>query len=433
MDILTQLKKQAEQVEVLSMQNEKTTVEYEANQLKTCTVAESKGTAVRVIRKGQLGFAASTDDTAMDKLAANALESAVYGDKASFSFPDAQPAPIVRTFDKAVADLPIARLVEIGKEILDLILPVEPNLRCNIGLERSLVSASIRNQKGLDVSFKTSPLSLGVDIERIEGDDVLILYDQFGTTIWEKDYLDFARRLVEKLKKARTITSIKPGKMPVLFAPTGTLALGLPLSQGLNGKEVYKGTSPMAGKIGEKLFNEKVTIIDDGTIDGKFASASYDDEGVPHRRNMLIEKGVLKSFIYDLKTAAKSGVETTGNASRGLFNPPEPSFTNLVIQPGETPLKDILASIDKGILVEDLLGIGQGNIISGAFSNPLALAFKVEKGEIVGRVKDLSIAGNIYDLLKNVAAVSKEAQWVYSTFYAPYILIPEMNVAGKSQ
>jgi PmbA protein len=189
----------------------------------------------------------------------------------------------------------------------------------------------------------------------------------------------------------------------------------------------------MAGKIGEKLFDEKVTIIDDGTIDGKFASASYDDEGVPRRRNMLIEKGVLKSFIYDLKAAAQSGVESTGNASRGLFNPPEPSFTNFVIQPGETPLKDILASIDEGIIVEELLGIGQGNIISGAFSNPLALAFKVEKGEIVGRVKDLSIAGNIYDLLKNVSAVSKEAQWVYNTFYTPYVLIPEMNVAGKSQ
>ena len=77
-------------------------------------------------------------------------------------------------------------------------------------------------------------------------------------------------------------------------------------------------------------------------------------------------------------------------------------------------------------------GLGQGNTISGAFSNPLALAFKIENGEIVGRVKDLSIAGNIYDLLKDVAAVSKEAQWVYSTFYAPYILIPEMNVAGKA-
>jgi PmbA protein len=208
--------------------------------------------------------------------------------------------------------------------------------------------------------------------------------------------------------------------------------LGLPLSQGLNGKEVYKGTSPLARKVGEKLFDEKITVVDDGTIDGKFASASYDDEGMPHQRNVLVENGVLKSFIYDLKTAAQSGVKSTGNASRGLFNPPEPSNTNFIIQPGETSLKDMLSSIDEGILVEDVLGLGQGNIISGAFSNPLALAFKIEKGEIVGRVKDMSIAGNIYDLLKNVGAVSKEAAWVYSTFYAPYILIPEMNVAGKN-
>ncbi len=431
MDILTLLKKQAEQVEVLSLVNEKTTVEYEANHLKTCTVAETKGTAVRVIRKGQLGFAASSDSSAMDKLAANALESAAYGDKAPFSFPEPRPGPIVRTFDKAVADLPIARLVEIGREMLDLILPVEAEARCNISMERSLFSASIRNQKGLDVSFETSPLSISLEIDRIDADDVLILFDQVGTTVWQDNYLDLTRRLVENLKKARTITSIKPGKMPVLFAPTGMLAIGMPLSQGLNGKDVYKGTSPMAGKIGERLFNEKITISDDGTLDGKFASASYDDEGVPRRRNLLIEKGVLKGFIYDLKTAAQSGVESTGNASRSLFNPPVPSFSNLVIQPGETPLEDILAGIDEGILVENVLGLGQGNTISGAFSNPLALAFKIEKGEIIGRVKDLSIAGNIYDLLKDITAVSKEAQWVYSTFYAPYVLVPEMNVAGK--
>ena len=432
MDILTSLKKQAEQVEVLDLQNEKTTVEYEANQLKTCTVAETKGAAVRVIRKGKLGFAASTDSTIPDKLAANALESAAYGDEASFSFPDPQPAPEVRTFDQTVADLPIQRLVDVGKEILDLVLPVEPNARCNIGLERSVASARIRNQKGLDISYRTSPLSLGLEIDRIEGDDVLILYDQFGTTLWEADYLDFARRLVEQLKMARTLITMKPGKMPVLFSPTGALALVLPLTQGLNGKEVYKGTSPLKGRIGEKLFDDKISIVDDGTVDGKFASASYDDEGVPHRRNILIDQGTLKSFVYDLKTAGQSGVASTGNASRGLFFPPDPSFTNLFVQPGQTALKDILAGIKEGILVENLLGLGQGNLISGAFSNPLALAFKIENGEIVGRVKDLSIAGNVYDLLKDVAAVSTESRWVYNTFNAPYILIPEMNVAGKS-
>jgi PmbA protein len=432
MDILNQLKKESEQVEVVALQSEKTTVEYEANQLKTCTITETKGTAVRVIRKGRLGFAASSDEKAMDKLAVNALESATYGDQALFSFPDIQPASTVRTFDETIADLSIPRLVEMGREILDLVLPVEPEARCNISLERNLVSATIRNQTGLDISFKTSPLALGVEIDCIKGDDILILYDQLGTTLWEEAYLDFARRLVQKLEQARRITTIRPGKMPVLFAPAGTLALGLPLSMGLNGKEVHKGTSPMKGRIGEKLFDEKITLLDDGTMDGKFASAAYDDEGVPHRRNILVDKGVLKGFIYDLNTAAKSGQASTGNASRSLFNPPEPALTNFVIQPGETALKDILRGIDQGIMVEDLLGIGQGNIISGAFSNPLALAFKVEKGEIVGRVKDLSIAGNIYDLLKNVAAISRETQWVYNTFHAPYILIPEMNVAGKA-
>jgi PmbA protein len=432
MDILTELGKESEQVEVVDLQSEKTTVEYEANSLKTCTITETKGTAVRVIRKGRLGFAASSDEKAMEKLAVNALESASYGDKALFSFPDIQPAPAVSTFDQAIADLSIPRLVEMGSEILDLVLRVEPEARCNISVERNLVSATIRNQTGLDISFRTSPLALGFEIDRIEGDDILILYDTFGTSLWKDTYLDFARRLVQKLEQARTITTLQPGKMPVLFAPNGTLALGLPLSRGLNGKEVLKGTSPMKGKIGEKLFDEKITLLDDGTIDGKFASAAYDDEGVPHRRNVLVEKGVLNGFIYDLKTAAKSGVDSTGNAARSLFNPPEPALTNFVIQPGETALKDILGGIDQGILVDDLLGLGQGNIISGAFSNPLALAFKIEKGEIVGRVKDLSIAGNIYDLLKNVAAISKETQWVYNTFHAPYILIPEMNVAGNA-
>jgi len=431
MDILTQLKKQAEQVEILELENEKTTVDYEANQLKTCTVAETRGTAVRVVRKGRLGFAASTDEAARDKLAANALESATYGDRVEFSFPGPQPGPAVRTFDRTVAELPIPRLVEIGREILDLVLPVEPEARCNISLERSVANASIHNQAGLDVSFQTSPLSLGVEIDRISGDDVLIIYDQLGTTLWDAAYLDFAHRLVEQLKLARTLTTIKPGRMPVLFSPAGSLALALPLSQGLNGREVFKGASPLTGKIGEKLFDNKITVIDDGTIDGKFASASYDDEGVPRRRNVLVEQGVLKGFLYDLKTAAQAGVASTGSASRGLFAPPAPALTNFQIQPGETPLKDILAGINEGILVEALLGMGQGNIISGAFSNPLALAYKIEKGEIVGRVKDLSIAGNIYELLKNVGAVSREAQWVFGTFQAPYILIPEMNVAGK--
>jgi PmbA protein len=429
-DIIKQLEKQAEQYEVLRTRNEETSVVYEANKLKTSTVAETSGIAVRVMSKGKLGFAASTDGAAVDKLVSNALESASFGEEVPLTFPRQQSANPVKTYDPVVANLPISRLVDMGKEILDLVLTAEPDVRCSVYLSRSIQSDSICNQTGLDISFQRSPLSIVVEVDRIVGDDILIMYDGQATTVWEDDYLTFVRNLLDKLRLAHKVVPTQGGNMPVLFSPYGTLALTIPLNEGVNGKNVYKGTSPMKGKVGEYLFDAKISLVDDGTLDGKFSSAPYDDEGVPRRRNVLVERGKLNGFLYDLKTAAQYGVESTGSASRSLFNVPQPAATNFIIQPGETGLKDMMKGLDEGIMVESLLGLGQGNVISGAFSNPLSLAFKIVKGEVVGRVKNLSISGNVYSLLKNVAAVSKEAQWVYGTFYAPYVLIPEMNVVG---
>ena len=258
-----------------------------------------------------------------------------------------------------------------------------------------------------------------------------MLFDTFGTTTWKDDYMASAHALAEKLHLAKRSATVKSGRMPVIFSPTGALVLALPMLPAINGKNVYKGISPMRDKLGEKLFDEKLTVIDDPTINGKFASAAYDDEGVPHQRTPLIENGVLNSFIYDLKTAAQSGAQSTGNGSRGLFSPPGPSTTNFCIQPGNTSLKAMLAGIDEGLLVESPLGLGQGNIISGAFSNTWSLAFKIENGEIVGRVKDISIAGNIYEMLQNVAALSQENTWIYNNFNLPYMLLDDVNVVAK--
>ncbi|MCK4450944.1 MAG: TldD/PmbA family protein, partial [Anaerolineae bacterium] len=359
----------AEQVEVVNVQSESTTVGFESNRLKTSQVEETRGVAVRVVKKGRLGFAASSDEAATEKLVSNALESAAYGDEIPIAFPAPQSAPKVTTFDQTIAELSIPRMVEIGQEIIDIISQVEPDALVDVELKRGVQHLSIRNQAGSNVSFKRSPLSISFVVNRIKGDDVLIMFDIMGTTVWEDDYLAFARRLGEKLELAKRSATIQSGRMPVLFAPTGALVLGLPLMLGLNGKNVYTHISPMVGKIGEKLFDDKLTIADDPTVDGKFGSASYDDEGVAHRRNVLVEQGVLKGFLYDLKTAAQSGVESTGNGSRSLFSPPGPSPTNLIFGAGETPLAEIIAGIDEGLLVENALGLGQGNVISGAFSN----------------------------------------------------------------
>ena len=433
MDLLDYLASEAEQVEVVELDNEVTSVEFEANKLKTSRVEETRGTAVRIVRHGRLGFAASTDRNAVNKLASHVMESASYGDSIPLHFPGQQEAPAVRNCDPLIAEMPVADLAELGQHMVEMLREVEPEARVNVSMERGQRMTTVRTQAGADIAFESSPLVIGVELLRVENEDVLTLWDQMGVTVSGEDLLTPARLVRERLRRSKTLTSIRSGNMPVLFSPGGSLALWLPLVEGLNGKNVYKSISPMVGKVGEQLFDAKLTVMDDGTLDGRPGSAPYDDEGIPRRCNPLIDHGVLKGFLYDLKTAAQAGAEPTGNGLRELFSPPDISPSNLVIAAGESSLDEMIADIDEGLLVEDLLGLGQGNIQSGAFSNPVALAFKIEKGEIVGRVKDVSIAGNIYELLKDVAAISKEQRWVMNALYAPYMLLPEMNVVSKER
>jgi len=341
-------------------------------------------------------------------------------------------------FDEKIAGLSIQKMVEMGQACVDTMLEVDSELRVNVKIIRENRMFSYQNQTGFEETYQGSPLLIELGVFRVRGDDIFIIWDLTGSTHWEDDYLPLARKAGKMLKLAEKSGVIKSGRMPVLFSPKAALTLIFPLMTGLNGKAVYKGISPIKDKIGEKLFDDKITVIDDPTLAGEYRSAPFDDEGVASRRNVLVDKGVLKGFYYDLKTAAQSGVESTGNGTRDLFRPPRPLITNFVIESGETPLKDSIAGINEGLLVEEVIGLGQGNVVSGAFSNTLNLAYKIEKGEITGRVKDVSIAGNIYDLLPNVAAISQEKDWVclgpyyYDyNFYLPYILMDDMNVVTK--
>jgi len=113
------------------------------------------------------------------------------------------------------------------------------------------------------------------------------------------------------------------------------------------------------------------------------------------KRYPLIEKGEIKSFYYDLQTAGIAGVESTGNGLRtGLQSEPAPAISNLVMEEGKVSFSEMIKDIKEGIIIDQVLGLGQGNIISGAFSNNVQLGYKIEKGKIVGRVKDVMIAGN---------------------------------------
>jgi PmbA protein len=247
-----------------------------------------------------------------------------------------------------------------------------------------------------------------------------------------RDIQDIADAVIEQLELAKRTASVTTGKLPVILTPKGVAsALLSPLALAVNGKMVVEGASPLVGRRGELIFDERISIWDDATQNYRPASRPCDDEGVPSQRTALIERGVVANFLYDLQTAAIAGTTSTGSGSRSRGGMPTPSVSALVIEEGDTSFKEMVRDIKKGLVVEMLIGAGQGNVLGGEFSGNVLLGYKVESGEIVGRVKDTMVSGNIYDALKGLVAVGSEAQWVGGALRLPHLYISSLAVASK--
>jgi PmbA protein len=197
-----------------------------------------------------------------------------------------------------------------------------------------------------------------------------------------------------------------------------------------NGKIVLQGASPIANRLGEQVFDPKIWLYDDPTLAYRPNSRPCDDEGVPSQRTPLIEEGRVASFFYDLQTAALAGTKSTGNGNRngGL---PSPSPTTLTIAPGGTSFDEMIGDIKEGLVIEQLMGAEQGNILGGDFSGNVLLGYKIESGKIVGRVKDTMVSGNVYQVLKEGIAIGSKAEWVGGFVQTPHIYCPRLSVASK--
>jgi len=200
--------------------------------------------------------------------------------------------------------------------------------------------------------------------------------------------------------------------MPVIFTPKAAGVLIEPLLLALNGKHVQKGSSVLAGRLGERVLDERLSILDDATIPFAPASGPTDDEGVPTRRLRLFKDGVLESYLLDLQVGGLLGLESTGNGHRSYASRPAPSPSNTVVAPGTDAYEDMVASMERGLIVDQTLGSGQSNTLAGEFSVNVALGFLVEGGKIRGRAKDCMVAGNVYELLARVEGIGRERQWV---------------------
>jgi len=238
--------------------------------------------------------------------------------------------------------------------------------------------------------------------------------------------------VVKHLELAKRQAPVASKSMPVVFTPDGfASALVMPLMSAFNGKTVLEGASPIGGRLGEQAFDPRFTLWDDPTVPFRPGSRPCDDEGVLCRKTALVASGVVSHFIYDLQTAGRAKTESTGNGHRGQGGLPSPSINALVFEPGRTSFDDMVKSIKEGLVVEQLMGAGQGNTLGGDFSGNVLLGFKIERGEIVGRVKDTMVSGNVYKLLNNIAAIGSDAKWVGGGLSTPSFCFNNVSVTSR--
>jgi PmbA protein len=221
---------------------------------------------------------------------------------------------------------------------------------------------------------------------------------------------------------------VKTAKVPIVFEHTIAGALVGHIFEAVNGDSVYRGASFLTDKLNEKIAGDNIEVIDDGTMPGGFGTSPFDSEGVPSRKTVVIEKGVLKSYLLNTYTAKKLNLQTTGNASRGLAGTPGIGPGNFFLKPGAKSAEEIIADIKDGLFVTEFLGFGV-NLVTGDFSRG-ASGLWIQNGELTFPVEEITVAGNLKDMFFNISEIGNDLEF-RSSIASPTLRIDGMTVAGE--
>src|SRR6267378_307007 len=220
---------------------------------------------------------------------------------------------------------------------------------------------------------------------------------------------------------------VKTARVPIVFDPMVANSILGHIFEGINGDSVYRGASFLAGKLGQRIASDQVTVIDDGTMPGGFGSSPFDGEGVPTRRTVVVDKGVLKSYLLNTYTAKKLSLHTTGNASRGLAGTPGIGPGNYFLVPGEKTPKQLISAVKDGLYVTEFLGHG-ANLVTGDYSRG-ASGLWISGGEFVYPVEEITVAGNLKEMFFHISEIANDLEFRGSVA-SPTIRIDGLTVGG---
>lgn len=289
-------------------------------------------------------------------------------------------------------------------------------------------SITMAASNGFDGSYVRSHHGISLVVVAGEGTQMERDYDH-STAVYGKDLEDAAaigRSAAERAIKRLHARKAQTAKVPIVFDPRVSRSLLGHLAGAINGSSIARGTSFLKDKLGQRIFARDVTIVDDPHRRRGLNSKPFDGEGIANRKRAIIDKGVLTTWVLDLRSARQLGLKSTGHAARGTSSPPSPSLTNLYMQPGKMTPKEMIGGILSGFYVTELMGMGV-NGITGDYSRGAA-GFWIDHGELAYPVNEVTIAGNLNDMFLNVTAAN-DLEFRYGTD-APTLRVDGMTVAG---
>jgi len=335
--------------------------------------------------------------------------------------------------DPAIAGLDVAKIVDYAESLLAM--QSENRFIDEGGLSAGYGARCIANSYGGPVCDERTQLEVFATFRVVKNGEPGFFTDYAeGRVLSDISIEEFSSRGFEIAEKSIGARPVETGSYEVVLAPKVFASiLHAVIAPAVSALNVQMGRSPLAGKRGSKVLSERVTMIDDGSSPKLVASRRFDDEGVATRRTVVIEKGVLSTYLYDTYTANIDGVESTGSAHRGsLSSQPMPSYTNLLLLPGDARAEEMVREVKRGLVVYGVIGQWMSNFVSGNVSATVVNAIYVENGREIHPVKSVVLGGNIYELLsdENIVSMSEEMDH-FAAIYAPYIHLRKMTVAGK--
>ena len=431
-ELLKKARKVASQAEVFRLHQWNQSVHFEANRVKQLDSRESSGVALRIVKNGNIGFSATTNLAEVDNLVDHALEVLPFGPEVKLEFPSYKDFTPVDVYDPDTESLPLEEMIGLGQRLIDGVRSHNTDMLCDAVVTKNVATVTILNSQGGQATYTKSVSSVFVEGTIIKDTDMLFVGDGRSSCQPVMEIGEIEDSVRRQLEWSKRIVPAPVGQVPVIFTPRGVAgALLPPLLAGFSGRLVLQKASPLTGKLGERLLNHAVNVWDDATIPYAPGSRMCDDEGVPARRLPLVENGAITNFLYDLQTASQAGVKSTGSAHRGLSTWPAPGTSLIVLGEGNVSFQEMLSDIKDGLIVERLLGAGQSNILGGEFKANVLLGYRVQNGEVVGRVKNTLISGNVYSVLQDVQGLEKDAHWVGGALKTPAIYCGNVAVATK--